>query len=1091
MVKCKCFLDRRCNELPVDERNSALRIQNRNTLPILAGLRFHLLLCLISLVSIGHVSAQATSNTAPEWENPRIFEVNREPAHATLTPYPTQAAARDQDNGASPWVQSLDGKWKFHWVKRPEERPVDFYKPDYDVSSWKEIPVPSNWEMQGYGTPIYTNITYPFHRNAPSVMDPPDDHTWTAYIQRDPVGSYRRTFTVPEGWAHRQTFLVFGGVNSAFYVWINGEKVGYAEDTRLPSEFNITKYLKPGVNTVAVEVYRWSDGSYMEDQDFWRMSGIYRSVKLVSRGPLYIRDYQVKTPFDSEFRNASFQIKMDLRNLSDGDQSAIAKIELFDQDWKPVFAPQIKKITANHGGDTILQLEQAVTAPKKWSAEEPNLYHLLLTLENSKQSTFEVIPTEIGFRQLDIKGDQILFNGKKLMIKGVNRHEFDPDLGQVVTRERMIQDIRLMKQNNINAVRTSHYPNVEEWYQLCDKYGLYVLDEANIESHGYGSGERQRISDSEDYTAAHIARVSRMIERDKNHPAIIWFSLGNEAGYGRNFEAAKAWVKANHPEFHVSYEPHNSYHGEMLSPMYLKPKDTLDYYKEYGNGRPFLQIEYAHAMGNGTGNFQEYWDLYESLPWAHGGFIWDWVDQGIRRTGPNGKQYWAYGGDFGDKPNDDNFCTNGLVLPDRTPHPGLSEVKKSYQAIKVEPIDLNAGKVRIRNKYNFINLGEFQPSWVLEENGKVIQSGDIDPLKIAPGESQEITLPIHPYQKQPGSEYFLTVSFALTHDTLWASKGYILAWDQMELPHPPLPLSAHSAEGLPDVAVSEADSGITVGNAKFEVRIGRNSGTLESYKVNNNELLTAPLEPNYWRPPTDNDRGNGMPLRQGIWRDAASGRTVSRVDVSRIAPNEVKVSSEAVLPAGSSIQRLVYTIYGDGAVEVESSFESGNPALIDLPRFGMQMRIAGDLRKVTYYGRGPQENYWDRNQGTAIGIYSDLVDNLWFPYIEPQETGNHTDVRWVTFTNPKGGGLKVTGLPTLYFSAWPFHMSELEHSKSPAFGHRHPSEIVMADDITVNLDYRQMGVGGDDSWGALQHPEYRLPATHYDYSFRMEPLIGN
>lgn len=1048
------------------------------------------LVCSIAVSSSIFALAQ-TSSSVPEWQDPRVFEVNREPAHATMVPYPDQASAFKAEQQASPWVQSLNGPWKFHWVKRPEERPVDFYKPDYDVSSWKDIPVPSNWEMQGYGTPIYTNITYPFQRNAPSVMDTPEDHSWTAYIQRNPVGSYRRTFTVPANWSQRQTFLVLDGVNSAFYVWVNGQKVGYGEGTRLPSEYNITKFLKPGENMVAVEVYRWNDGSYMEDQDFWRMSGIFRNVKLVSRDSLFVRDYQVKTPFDSDFHNATFQLKATVSNLGAAARAASIKVQLLDSAGKPVFAPLVKKLTANQGTETAVQFEQPVSNPRKWSAEEPNLYQLVVTLQDSKGKVIEVIPWQIGFRQLDIKGDQILFNGKKLIIKGVNRHEFDPDLGQVMTHDRMVREISLMKKNNINAVRTSHYPNVEEWYQLCDQYGLYVLDEANVESHGYGSGDKQRISDSEDYTEAHVDRIRRLVERDKNHASIIWFSLGNEAGWGRNFEAEKQWVKTHHPEFHISYEPHNSIHGEMLSPMYLKPQNTEEYYQKYGNGRPFFQVEYAHAMGNSTGNFQQYWDIYEKLPWAHGGFIWDWVDQGIRKTGPNGKQFWAYGGDFGDHPNDDNFCTNGLVLPDDTPHPGLSEVKKSYQNIKIEAVDLAAGKILIRNKYNYIDLGQFQGSWVLEENGKPVQHGDIAVGKLAPGETKEVTLPIQVPQAQPGKEYFLKVSFALAQDTLWAPKGYVLAWEQLSMPFSASGEPTYSAANAPEVKVNEADNAVTVTNSKFEVRIGKQNGALESYKVNGKEMLTAALEPNYWRAPTDNDRGNGMALRQGIWRDAASGRKVTSVSVKQLAPNQVQVTSEALLPAGDSVQRFVYTIYGDGAVEVESSFQSGNPELIDLPRVGAQMRIAGDLRKVSYFGRGPEENYWDRNLGTAVGLYSDQVDKMWFPYIEPQETGNHTDVRWVSFSNADGVGFRVIGLPTFYFSAWPFHMNEIEHSKAPFVGHRHPSEIVMADDITVNLDYRQMGVGGDDSWGALQHVEYRLPATHYDYRFRLEPLSGN
>lgn len=1042
---------------------------------------FLILFCLILFLSLPSAVAQTDSAATPDWENPRVFGINKEAAHASFTPFPNEAAALTGGRQHSPFVQSLNGMWKFNWVKSPELRPADFYKPSYDVSSWKQIRVPSNWEIVGYGTPIYTNITYPFKKDAPFVMGAPDEHSWTAYSQRNPVGSYRREFTLPATWKGRETFLTFDGVNSAFYVWINGQKVGYSQDSRLPAEFNITKYLKPGANMIAVEVYRWCDGSYMEDQDFWRMSGIFRDVTLVSRAPVYVRDFQVLTPFDNEYRNATLKLRVNVRNLTTKPEIAAVEAKLLDAAGKTVFTPILKKIEIGQRDEAGIEFDKFVTNPKQWSAEVPNLYKLLLTLQDASGKTIETIPWKVGFRQSEIKGDQIIFNGKKLMIKGVNRHEFDPDLGQVVTRELMIEDIKLMKQNNINAVRTSHYPNVTDWYELADEFGLYILDEANIESHGYGADEKQRISDGEDYTDAIVDRVSRTIERDKNHPSIIGFSMGNEAGWGRNFVAARAWAKSHHPEFLINYGPHNSIHSDTLSPMYVPPQSIADYYKEYGNGRPFFQIEYAHAMGNSTGNFQQYWEVYESEPWAHGGFIWDWVDQGIRKRGANGKKFWAYGGDYGDKPNDDNFCTNGLVLPDRTMHPGLTEVKKAYASIKVEPVDLGAGKIRIRNRYLFRDLGFVSGTWVLEENGKAIESGSVPAVAVAPGSSKEVTISLKQPGLDPGAEYFLKVSYALAQDTPWAAKGHVMSWDQFEMPYHVPPAPARQFANAPAAKVADSADAIAISNDQFSVRIGKKSGALESYVVGGKELLSAALEPNYWRAPTDNDRGNHMPKRQGTWKEAAADRTVTSIVADHVAPNVVKVTAVAKILTGTSIQTNVYTVYGDGSVEVESAFKGGDPNLIDMPRFGMQMRVPGPLRKVTWFGRGPQENYWDRNIGAAVGLYSNKVDNMWFPYIEPQETGNHTDVRWVSFTDEKGFGLKATGLPLLYFSAWPFHMEELE-------AHKHPSEIVSSTDITVNLDYRQMGVGGDDSWGALPHKDYWLPPTQYEYRFRLEPV---
>jgi beta-galactosidase len=1032
---------------------------------------------------------QSQTGAPPDWENPHVFGINKEPARATFTPFPDEAATL-RDGHHSPWTQSLDGAWKFHWVKQPDLRPVDFYKPDFDVSSWKEIPVPSNWEMEGYGTPIYTNITYPFKRDAPRVTGTPDDHSWTAFDQRDPVGSYRRDFEVPASWNGRETYLLFNGVNSAYYVWINGQKVGYSQDSRMVSEFNITRYLQPGKNTIAVEVYRWSDGSYMEDQDFWRMSGIFRDVTLVSRAPVHIRDFQVLTPFDSAYENATFKLHVSLQNTGAA-KGAAASVEakLVDAAGKQVLS-LTKKLNVSAGKDSDLDLQQAVAKPNKWSAEIPYLYQLLLTLKDAKGSTVEVIPWKVGFRQSEIKGNQILFNGKKLIIRGVNRHEFDPDRGQVVTREMMIEDIKLMKQNNINAVRTCHYPNVPEWYSLADEYGLYILDEANVESHGYGSGEKQPISDGPDFREPIVDRFRRTIERDKNHPSIIGFSMGNEAGWGANFIAAKEWGKAHHPEFFIIYEPHDSVHGDALSPMYAKPQNIVEYYNTHGNGRPFFEIEYAHAMGNSTGNFQQYWDLFEKEPWAHGGFIWDWVDQGIRKKGANGKDFWAYGGDFGDKPNDDNFCTNGLVLPDRTVHPGLAEVKKSYAAIKVEAVDLASGKIRIRNKYNFATLGFVRGSWTLDENGKTVQSGELPVEEVPPGETKEVTLDLKQPSPAPGAEYFLTVSFKLAQDTLWAPRGHVVTWDQFELPS----AGGHAAEDkthLPAVKLAEIPDHFVISNEAFSIAIDRESGSISSYNVGGRELLTAPLEPNYWRAPTDNDRGNGMPRRQGIWALAALTRGLATVKAEQVSSNTVKVTATSTLPAGQSTQSYVYTVFGDGSVEIESSFKPGDSTLPDLPRFGMQMRVSGTLSNVEWYGRGPQENYWDRNLGAAVGIYKNKVDDMWFPYVEPQETGNRTDTRWITLTDDGGFGLKAIGMPLLSFSAWPFRMSELEHQKTPVnIGHKHSAEIVPSTDITVNLDYRQMGVGGDDSWGAPIHKEFSLPAVPYEYKFRLEPIRG-
>jgi beta-galactosidase len=813
----------------------------------------------------------------------------------------------------------------------------------------------------------------------------------------------------------------------------------------------------------------------MEDQDFWRMSGIFRDVSLVSRAAVHVRDLYARPMLDATYRDATLRTKATVRNTTGSAQRIAVQATLLDPKGKEAGRAVRESAEVAPGAEAVVDLAHAVANPAKWSAEQPTLYTLLVTLEGADGKAIEAIPLRIGFRSTEIKGNQILVNGKPIMIKGANRHEHDPDLGQVVTRERMIEDIRIMKQNNLNAVRTSHYPNVPEWYALCDEYGLYVCDEANIESHGYGANEHQRISEGEDYTAAHVERVSRTFERDKNHPSIFIFSMGNEAGVGRNFVAARAWAKEHYPEFPLAYEPGNSEHSDILCPMYTPPGDIDGYYEKYGKGRPFYLVEYAHAMGNSVGNLQEYWDVLESKPYYQGGFIWDWVDQGLRAKTPEGKQYWAYGGDFGDRPNDDNFCTNGLVFPDRTPHPSLLEVKKVYQYVKVEPVDLATGRVRVRNKYLFQSLAGLSGTWEIAENGVVVAKGKLARLDLPAGEAREIALDL-PKAKSESAERYLKVAFALADATPWAPKGHVVAWDQMEL-SPGRPAAMAVADESGSLELEELADAFVVKGRDFTVRIGKASGAVERYEVAGRPLVAGPLAPNFWRAPTDNDRGNGMPKREQVWREAGPNRKVTNVAAERAGGagggGAVRVTATATLPAGTSTYRAVYTVHGDGSIDVESALTPGG-TLPDIPRFGMQMRIPGALRTVTWYGRGPHENYWDRRTGAAIGIYTAKVDDLWTPYIEPQESGNRCDVRWVTFTSPDGYGLRAMGMPRVDFSAWPFAMEELERRK-------HPAEIVMSPDITVNVDDRQMGVGGDNSWGARPHAEYRLAPKPYAY----------
>lgn len=1020
----------------------------------------------LGLVLILVASAIASLN-GPEWENPYLLHVNKEAPHASYY------GAEPSD--LPPFISSLNGSWKFHWVKRPEQRPVNFFKPGFDVSGWKEIPVPSNWELQGYGTPIYSNVTYPFKKSAPSVMGtPPRD--WTAYDERNPVGSYRRTFTLPTNFEGKQVLLRFEGVASAFYAWINGEFVGYAEDSRLPSEFDITKHLKPGENLIAVEVYRWSDGSYLEDQDFFRLSGIFRDVSLVARPRLQLYDFFVRTPFDATYTDATLKARVKVRNLEPDARPATVYLELSGADLPGGNLTAEQSLTAGTGFTTI-EMNVPVKAPRQWSAETPNLYDFTLTLKDAAGNAVERVSMPIGFRQVEIKDGHLLVNGRYIYIKGVNRHETDPALGQVMTRERMIQDIEIMKRGNVNAVRTSHYPNVPEWYALCDRYGLYVLDEANQEAHGYGSNVMNRITMGPDYKQAIVERTSHMIERDKNHPCVIGFSLGNESGWGINLAAARKWAKTNYPEFMISYEQGQGIHSDIYCPMYTKPHNMERDWKSFGKGKPFILIEYAHAMGNSMGNFQQYWDMIESHDYMQGGFIWDWVNQNFYSATPDGRTYLKYGGDYGDIPNDDNFSNNGVIESTRVPLPHYYEMRKVYQNIAVTPGD-KPGRIQVKNKNVFRDLSFVAGRWELLKDGEVFASGKLPALTTAPGQSELVELIGWPTTLDSGSEWLVDIFLDLAAAELWAPKGYAVAYEQLVAQAAPKP-EAKPVTGLPAIKLEGSADAFIMSGDGFTVRVGKRSGALESFVSGGKELLAQPLIPNFWRAPTDNDRGNWMPKRLGSWREAGPKRSVKSVTSRQVSPGVVEVTVEAGIPVGASSWRSVYTVSGDGTIQINNSLNVPK-GLPDLPRVGMQMAMPGTFRNVKWYGRGPQENYQDRNTGMLVGIYSSKVEDLVWPYVEPGESGNRTDIRWVRITDDSGFGLEASSsTPDKFnFSAWPYTMDAVMQAK-------HPYQIQPSKDVIVNLDMRQMGVGGDDSWGALPHDEFRLFPGEYSYTFTL------
>ena len=1022
----------------------------------------------------------STISTVPDWENPEMVGRNKEPAHCTLVPYPNTAMALQGKREASPFYKSLNGNWKFNWVRKPADRPRDFYKPDYDVSGWKEIPVPANWQMHGYGRPIYLNVRFPFPSNPPHI---PHEY--------NPVGSYRRSFVIGPEWKDRQVFIHFDGVKSAFYLWVNGQKIGYSQGSMTPAEFNITKYIKTGENTLAAEVYRWSDGSYIEDQDMWRLSGIYRNVHLFSTPRVHIRDFFVRCSLDEQYKDGIVRVRPKLVAFTNENLKGwTVEAQLYDAQNNPVFTAPLKKQALAILNEKYPQrdnvkfalMEAGVTNPKKWSDEQPNLYTFVLTLKDANGNIVETESCKVGFRKVQIKGGQLLINGQSVKLFGVNRHEHDPDHGRAIPLSRMIQDIKLLKQNNINAVRTSHYPDDPRWYELCDKYGIYLIDEANLESHGL----KGYLSNVPTWHTAFVERAIRMVERDKNHPSVIFWSLGNETGCGPNHAAMAAWIKDYDPTRPIHYEgaqgkPTDPYYVDMLSRMYARIPEIIRLATDPADNRPMVLCEYAHAMGNSVGNLKEYWDAIRSHDRLIGGFIWDWADQGLGKVSADGKKFWAYGGDFGDKPNDGNFCCNGLVQPDRKPNPSLYEVKKVYQRIKVIPIDLPAGKVRIDNEYDFTNLDAFRITWELTADGEIMQDGTLPKLSLPPKETGELDIPFTKPPLKAGAEYWLKITSVLAKNTSWARLGHVVAWDQFKVPFKVPAAAGVDIAAMPPLKFEHLAEGVTISGKGFQLFISNKSGAIESLTFAGRQLIASPLVPNFWRPPIDNDNGNQMPKRLGAWRQAAAKRKIANVAVEQIEPQIILVAALMTLPLGDNSEYSTdYIIYGSGDIMVKSSIKPAGKGLGNLPRFGMQMAMPGEFSAMSWFGRGPHESYWDRKTSAAVGFYSGPVAEQVHLYVRPQETGNKTDVRWMALTNKDGIGLLVVGRPTLSASAWPFTMQDLENAK-------HIHELPKRNTITVNLDYKQMGVGGDDSWGARTHPEYTLPPKQYSYSFRLRP----
>ncbi|TSB30417.1 glycoside hydrolase family 2 TIM barrel-domain containing protein [Streptomyces benahoarensis] len=1026
--------------------------------------------------------ADLTAAEGPWNAGPRIFQINREAARARLVPHRDTAAARaGEPDTASPHFRSLNGRWRFHWAKNPDERPAGFHAPDFDDRAWDRIPVPSHWEIEGYPEPVYLNVAYP----------------WTGYEQPvpphvpegfNPVGSYRRTFTVPGEWAGRRVLLSFQGVKSAFFVWVNGERVGYSEDSYTPAEFDVTGHLRPGTNVLAVEVFRWSDGSWLEDQDMIDLSGIFRDVYLYSVAPVHVQDLTVRTDLDEALHSAELTVTATVRHRGThrpGDHRLTAT--LYDADGAEVLPrPLTADIRFGEDTDTTVAPHATVEAPELWSAEAPYLYTLVIALTGPDGRAVDVQRTAVGFRSVSCGPGHFTVNGAPLVLRGVNRHETDPDRGQAVTVARMEQDIRLMKQHNINAVRTSHYPNHPAWLDLCDRYGLYVVAEANLESHG----ARELLPTGlPEWTDACLDRMRSLVERDKNHPSVIVWSLGNEAGRGANFRAMADWTHHRDPSRPVHYEGMNDV-ADLHSEMYTPP-DGVEAYGRSGNPTPYLLCEYAHSMGNSTGNFQEYWDVIERYPNLHGGFVWDFVDQAIRLPVPGDprRTYLSYGGDWKPGyPTDGNFCCNGLVSADRTPHPALLEVKKVYQPVRMAPVDPARFRIKVGNRQLFTGLDAYELRWEVTRDGERIQHGTLPAPRVAPGADGVVDMPIkRPLPPDPGARYRLNLAFVLRAECAWAAAGHTVAAEQFTLPWvTPAPADPDPST-LPPLTVDEDAARVTVTGRDTEVVLDKATGTLAGLRHRGRTLLTEGPVPHFWRAPTDNDLGRGAQNSLRTWRDAGARRTVTAVRTTQPSSSEVTIEVTAVLPTAPLPSRweTVFTVRGDGEVRVAHTLRPG-AGLPDIPVVGALLTVPAGLETFSWYGRGPQENYQDRCTAAFVGRHRTTVDAQFGPYVRPQQTGNVTGVRTASLTGRDGSGLRVSAEPG---DDAALELSALHHTPGDLDGPRHPYELTRRAATCLAVNHRQMGVGGNDSWGAAPLEKYLLHADRtYRYGYRLGPV---
>ncbi len=1009
--------------------------------------------------------AVAASASAQEWQNPEIVAINREAPHADIVPLDPS------------FVVNLSGEWRFQWARKPTDRPQGFYEPDFDDTAWDFITVPGNWQLQGYGVAHYLDSGM-LAGPAPALN-----------LDYNPSGHFRKTVRIPDDWDGRQVLLHFESVGSAMYLWVDGHRVGYSEGSKVPTEFDVTPWAQPGQDMmIAVEVLRWSDASYLEDVDFWRLSGIDRDVYLYALPKLHIQDYFVRTTFDGDYKDAKLEVDITLHNRGVAAANGQLELRLLAPDGRQIFEIRTPTESMAGGSEDSLSINREVPRPSHWTGESPSLYTLELTLRQAGEVVHS-LSKRIGFREIAIVDGLLAVNGRPITIRGVNRHEHDPVTGRALTRERMLEDIQLMKALNVNAVRTSHYPNDPDWYDLTDEHGIYVLDEAFIESHGTGYAPENTLADKPEWLPAHRDRLQRMVERDKNHASVIMWSLGNEAGDGSNFVDLYQWAKARDPGRPVVYEMADLRdHTDVFLPMYARHY-ILDAYSAERRRRPLILSEYAHAMGNSIGNLPVYWDLMRQRDSLQGGYIWDWVDQGIAAD-QDGVPYFAYGGDF-EQDRDAvrtsyNFNINGIVSPDRQPNPHAWEVKKQYQPVWVEAIDLSSSLFRIDNLYDFSDLSHLRALWTITNDRGDTIDGDIVGLDAGARESQEIALDLPTLRSAPGEQFHLTIEFRLQEASALLPAGHLIAWEQFELPVTQERSAVAESKAAKITRWVDGERLYLRGeHTNFEMVFDLSTGALAEYRFQGTDLLVSGPQSNYWRPPTDNDYGNNMPVRLGVWKDAFEKAELEQVSWSQNSDRDVVVDVVHRLPVGDSLQTLRYHVFGNGELVINSTFEPGRIGLPDMPRFGLRLRVPRTFEAVEWFGRGPHESYADRKTGAAIGYYSGRSDEQYFPYVRPQETGNKTDVRWFSVSNRAGIGLLATSDAPFNASVYPFEQGDFDGGNP--LQHRHTHDLQPKPYLTLNLDQAQMGLGGDTSWGAVVHPPFRLPAISRQYRIRLQP----